>query len=232
MILAAGRGTRLGPLGASVPKVLVEVAGEPLLARHLRHLEGQGVDRVVVNAHHLADRVEAFLAGYRGPLQVCCLIEERLLGTAGGVRNALPLLEPGPFAVVYGDIILDEPLAPLLATHRHASALATLGVHVADDVKGKGVVELDSGGRVIAFLEKAGSGRKPAFISSGIYIVESELVRELPTGMELDFGHDVFPGALDRGLPLFAHRLSRPVIDVGTLEGLALARTQAGTPRG
>ena len=226
MILAAGRGTRLGPLGLTLPKVLVEVAGEPLLGHHFRYLESQGIERVVVNAHHVADQVEAFVALYVGPLGVCCLVEERLLGTAGGVRNALPLLEPGPVAVVYGDVVTNESLAPLLATHARTRALATLAVHEADDVEGKGVVEVDNAGRVTAFVEKGAAVRGPALINSGIYVVERELVAELPTNVELDFGHDVFPSALERGLPISAHRLARPVIDVGTPEGLTLARKQ------
>ena len=57
MILAAGRGTRLGALGRTTPKVLVEIGGQPLLARQLSYLAEAGVERVVVNAHHLAEQI-------------------------------------------------------------------------------------------------------------------------------------------------------------------------------
>src|SRR5688500_16793312 len=113
MILAAGRGTRLGDLGRAIPKVLVEVGGEPLLARHLRYLEGQGVRRVVLNVHHLASQVRAWVHEYPGPLDVICVEEPELLGTAGSVRNALDHLLPGPFLVLYGDVLFDADLSGL-----------------------------------------------------------------------------------------------------------------------
>ena len=232
MILAAGRGTRLGSLGETIAKVLVDVGGEPLLARHLRYLAREGIDRVVINAHHLAEQIEAFVERYRGPLELSCVVEERLLGTAGGVRNALSRLEPGPFVVLYGDVLIDEPLVPVLRTHRESSALATLTVHEADDARGKGAVRVDSRGRITAFLEKGVAERRPALVNSGVYILEAEFAAALPIGMELDFGHDVFPPAIRRGLPIFAHRLTLPVIDVGTPAGLAMARERARTDGG
>ena len=70
MILAAGRGTRLGSLGLSVPKVLVDIGGQPLLARNLDFLARQGVQRVVINVHHLAELVDAFVERYTGPLEI------------------------------------------------------------------------------------------------------------------------------------------------------------------
>lgn len=224
MILAAGLGTRLGNLGRSVAKALIDIGGEPLLGRHLRVLEREGVDRVVINTHHLAGQIEAFVDEYDGPLEVVCVAENRLLGTAGGVRNALPLLEPGPFLVLYGDVLVDEPLGPLVAAHHSSGGIATLAVHGAHDVEGKGVVTFDRTGRVTAFLEKAATAAGTAWINSGIYVIDPDLVSALPTNTPLDFGHHVFPEALRRGQPIYAYRLAAPVIDVGTPAGLEAAR--------
>jgi NDP-sugar pyrophosphorylase family protein len=94
MLLAAGRGSRLRSVEPDVPKVLVEIAQEPLLARQLRYLESQRASRVIVNAHHLADQVLAFADEYRGSLDLVVVVEKELLGTAGGVRNALPKSQP------------------------------------------------------------------------------------------------------------------------------------------
>ncbi len=228
MVLAAGRGTRLGELGKALPKVLLEVGGEPLLARHLAYFEQQGVRRVVVNAHHCAELVEDFLAAYGGPLETRCVVEPELLGTAGGVRNALDALGAEPFAVLYGDVLLDEPLAPLFELHRRERAVATIAVHPADDVEGKGVVELGPGDRVVGFVEKPGADvALPAWINSGLYVLDPALVASLPAGEELDFGRDVLPAAVRRGERVFAHRLAQPVIDVGTPAALELGRRRA-----
>src|SRR5947209_16437241 len=118
MILAAGRGTRLGALGLRIPKALVEIGGEPLLARQLNYLAGAGVERIVVNAHHLANQIVGFVAQRRHPVQVDVSVEPELLGTAGGVRAALDRFdEASPIIVMYGDTIIDAPLRSLVAGH-------------------------------------------------------------------------------------------------------------------
>ena len=223
IVLAAGHGTRLGALGRSIPKVLVPIGGRPLLERQLEYLEREGVSRVVINAHHLASQITSFAARYRGPLQLSCIVEESLLGTAGGVRNALGQLGPGPFLVLYGDVIVDVQLAPLLEFHRRRGAIATLVVHEAESAVGKGVVRVGSHRRVADFEEKTHRETGPALINSGVYVIEPELVASLPAGSAADFGDDVFPRALARGLPIFSYPISAEVIDIGTPDGLALA---------
>jgi NDP-sugar pyrophosphorylase family protein len=227
IILAAGLGTRLGDLGRNEPKVLLDIGGKPILERHLDFLERQGVGRVVINAHHLADRIQRFVEAYRGDLQLVCVVEPRLLGTAGAVRNALSHLEPAPFIVLYGDVLIDESLAPLLRIHREQRAVATIAVHEAESAEGKGVVEVAENGRVTRFVEKASTASGTVLINSGIYILERDLVASVPVGIACDFGHEIFPAALAAGAPIYAARLSSPAIDIGTPEALALARSIA-----
>lgn len=234
MILAAGRGTRLHRLGQSTPKVLIDIGGAPLLERHLHYLEEQGIRRVVINTHHRAESIRQYVEHYRGQLEIILTYEEQLLGTAGGVRNALPYLEPGPFLVLYGDILIDQSVKSLLECHQEQNAQATLAVHEADSSVGKGVLEVDPSGRVTKFTEKATRSSGSALINSGIYILDTNLVAELRPGVPSDFGHDVFPSAVDRGVAIFAVRLACPVIDIGTPHGLLLARlrVEARTPPG
>jgi NDP-sugar pyrophosphorylase family protein len=227
MILAAGLGTRLGELGRSEPKALIDVAGRPLLQRQLEFLERQGVERVVINAHHLASRIVAFAAGYRGSVEVRCVVEPDLLGTAGGVRNALDDLGPGPFLVLYGDVVVHEDLAPLVDHHGCRRPAATLAVYEATSAEAKGVVDVDAEGRVIAFREKPEIGTGSVLINAGLCVVEPALIATLTAGVFADFGQDVFPSALSRGLAIEAVRLVSPVIDIGTPEGLSLAREAA-----
>jgi mannose-1-phosphate guanylyltransferase len=227
MILAAGRGTRLGSIGLTVPKVLLDLGGVPLLRRQLDYLEREGVRRVVVNSHHLGDQIAAFARSYDGPIELFEVRETSLLGTAGGVRHALEHLGDSAFLVLYGDVVVDEPLAGLRSAHVDNHALATIAVYETDEVYGKGTVIVNSRGRVLEFSEKVASPRAPrsALVNAGIYILEPAFIANLPAGRELDFGHDVFPNALGRRLPIFSHRLSRPVIDIGTPEGLERGRT-------
>ena len=106
MILAAGRGTRLGPTSELVPKPLVRVGGRALIDHALDLLGAMGVSRVVVNTHHRAELLEEHLAG-RADLDIAISREKELLDTGGGVRNALPLLDAPVFLVVNADLVWD-----------------------------------------------------------------------------------------------------------------------------
>ena len=230
MILAAGRGTRLGELGRTVPKVLVDVGGEPLLARQIAYLKDNGIERIVINAHHLAEQIEEFVANHPAAADITVVRESELLGTAGGVRNALELLGSEPFVVLYGDVIVAEPIAPIAAAHTSSDACATLTLYRSSDIEGKGTVELESanGGQVIvAFHEKTvAHADRQAYVNAGLYVVDPDLIAGLPAGVALDFGHDVFPDALSRERTLAAHVLQAPVIDMGTPAMLDAARAQ------
>jgi NDP-sugar pyrophosphorylase family protein len=227
MVLGAGRGTRLASMGLTVPKVLVDIGDVPLLGRQVDYLGRHGVGRVVVNAHHLADAIEDFARQYRGAVEVVVVREAHLLGTAGGVRNALGELGDGPFFVLYGDVVVDEPLGPIAEAHAASGAAATVTVYETDDVEGKGTVVVDAHDRVTRFAEKEPDTPVPALVNAGLYVIEPRLLAGLEPGVEADFGHDVFPAALAAGERLMVHRLAEPVIDVGTPEGLALARARA-----
>ncbi len=223
LLLAAGKGTRLGELGRRRPKVLVPIGGRPLLDLHLDHVASEGVERVVINAHHLADQITAHVREHHGSTEVTVLVEPELLGTAGAAINALETLRSDTFFVIYGDVVMFEPLTPLLRAHREAGALATLCVYAYDDVREKGVVEAASDGTITAFAEKDPARIEPGLVNAGLYVVEADLLAGWPKKSFLDFGHDVFPAALNSGQPLHAYRIPRPVLDIGTPRDLARA---------
>jgi N-acetyl-alpha-D-muramate 1-phosphate uridylyltransferase len=105
MVLAAGLGTRMRPYNGQVPKPLVKVGGKALIDYALDRLAEQGVERAVVNVHHLADQIETHLASRRRPNIVISDERSELLGTAGGVIKALPELGDAPFFHVNSDTI-------------------------------------------------------------------------------------------------------------------------------
>jgi MurNAc alpha-1-phosphate uridylyltransferase len=112
VVLAAGLGTRLRPLTEEVPKPLVEVAGVALIDRIFDRLTAAGIKRVVVNTHHLAEKMEAHLAARAPEIEISR--EEELLETGGGVAKAMARLEPSPFYVINGDVLwLDGTLSTL-----------------------------------------------------------------------------------------------------------------------
>ena len=114
MILAAGRGERLRPLTDHVPKPLLEVAGKPLIVRHLESLLVAGIQDVIINVSYLGDAImQALGADWQG-LRIHYSDERGgRLETGGAIVRALPLLGDAPFLLVNGDICTDFPWARL-----------------------------------------------------------------------------------------------------------------------
>ena len=115
MVLAAGLGTRMRPFNGQLPKPLVRVGGKALIDYVLDRLAAQGVERAVVNVHHLADQIERHLAQRRQPKIVISDERGELLGTGGGVVKALPQLGDTPFFHVNSDTIWIDGVKPNLA---------------------------------------------------------------------------------------------------------------------
>jgi N-acetyl-alpha-D-muramate 1-phosphate uridylyltransferase len=113
MVLAAGRGERLRPLTDTLPKPLVPVLGKPLLDHAIDRLAAFGVDRIVVNTHHLGDQIAAHLASRAGP-EIVLSPEATTLETGGGVAHALLLLGQAPFFAVNGDSLWLDGATPAL----------------------------------------------------------------------------------------------------------------------
>jgi MurNAc alpha-1-phosphate uridylyltransferase len=120
MVLAAGLGTRMRPFNGQIPKPLIRVGGKALLDYALDRLADEGVERAVVNVHHLADQIESHLAPRAKPQIVISDERRELLGTAGGVIKALPELGDNPFYHVNSDTIWIDGVKPNLG--RLASA--------------------------------------------------------------------------------------------------------------
>ena len=131
MLFAAGLGTRLRPLTDHVPKALVEVGGVPILERVARRLIEAGADRLIVNVHHFAERVEEYVRSRGGwGVEVVFSPEEGApLETGGGLLQAESLFRgDAPFFLHNADILTDLPLREMYAAHRESGALATLAV--------------------------------------------------------------------------------------------------------
>jgi NDP-sugar pyrophosphorylase family protein len=131
MILAAGLGTRLRPLTNDRPKALVEVAGRTLLEITLSRLRAAGIFQVIVNLHHFADKVIAYLDShnYFG-MKIEISREEILLDTGGGLKKAAYFLQDQsePFLLHNVDVMSNIDLGSMLQFHDRHQALATLAV--------------------------------------------------------------------------------------------------------
>lgn len=185
MILAAGFGTRLRPLTLVRPKPLVPVMGVDLLSYWIHKLHAEGFEAVVVNAFHLADQVVKLVGGRSWPLPVHVRVESKLLGTAGGLRNALNFLGAEPFAVVNGDVICNVSVRDLYEGHLRSGCSVSLLVHdfppfnnvvVQDE---RWVVEFGQGA---VPLGEAGFGEVRMKAFTGIYCLNPGVISIVPLG--------------------------------------------------
>ena len=117
MVLAAGKSTRIAPVGGGVPKPLLAVQGESILVRNVRWLAGAGVRTIWVNLHYRGDLIRAALGdGSVWGVAIRYSEEPTILGTAGGVRKVLSELGH-TFLVVYGDNLVELDLGAFVESH-------------------------------------------------------------------------------------------------------------------
>ncbi len=115
IVLAAGLGTRMRPYNGNIPKPLVAVGGKALIDYALDRLAEAGVERAVVNVHYLAEALERHLASRTRPRIVISDERGMLLGTGGGIANALPKLGDAPFFLVNSDTMWVDGIKPNFA---------------------------------------------------------------------------------------------------------------------
>jgi mannose-1-phosphate guanylyltransferase len=128
-VLGAGMGTRLRPVTDDLPKPLVPIFQKPLVTFAFDHLIAGGVERLIVNTHRLPERFsEIFPDSVYRDRRILFLHEPHLLGTGGGLKNALPHFSGESVVVYSGDVLTDFELAPLLDEHARAGNEVTLAL--------------------------------------------------------------------------------------------------------
>ena len=224
IILAAGLGTRLRPITSTTPKCLVPVNGVPLLEIWLRDCERAGVDSVLVNTHHLAERVQEFVAARRG-LPVTLAYEPSLLGSAGTVASNWSFVAADEsFLVIYADNLTTFPLSDLIAFHATHDRIASMALFRSPNPSACGVVELDSSGLVTGFWEKP-ANPPGNLVNAGLYVFRREVRPYLPASIPADIGTSLMPALTGRamGLPIRDY-----FVDIGTLENYYQAQADYG----
>ena len=219
VILVGGEATRLLPLTYNIPKAMVPVLNTPFLEHVISYLGQHQVGSIVLTQSHLAQAIESYFGdGSQFGVKLSYTIEDTPLGTAGAVKNVEGYLDE-TFLVLNGDIFTDLDITAMIEFHRERKAKATIALTPVEDPTGYGLIETDAKGRVTRFLEKpTWSQVTTNMINAGTYILEPEVLANIPPQVNFSFEHELFPLLLDRGELIYAYPSSAYWMDIGTPE--------------
>ena len=238
LVLTAGLATRFRPLSLVRAKAAVPVAGQPLITRILRQLRAAGITEAVLNLHHLPHTLTRIVGdGSDLGMRVRYSWEMPILGSAGGPRQALPLLGAPTFLIVNGDTLADLDIGAMVAAHRRSGALVTMATVPNEEPQKYGGIVTGAGGMVTGFAKRGSSHSAHHFI--GVQVVEAAAFASLNAGAPYESVAAVYPALIsDHPGSVRAHVCTAAFFDIGTPSdylrtSLLLMRREGGAlPRG
>ena len=217
-ILAGGLGTRLFPVTEKIPKALVEVAGLPFITHQLRLLRSHGIDRVVLCIGHLGSKIQDYLRDNPelGMDVAYSLDGPALLGTAGALRRALPLLGDR-FFVVYGDSYLPCDYQAVDSAHQSSRKEALMTVFRNDGLWEQSNVEY-ANGKIVAYDKKIRTAHM-SHVDYGLGVFSLAAFERVPPESVFDLA-SLYQMLLADG-QLAAFEVAERFYEIGSIEGLA-----------
>ena len=219
VVMAGGEGTRLRPLTSNQPKPMVPIVGKPCMEHIVELLRAHGFEDIVVTLAFMPQAIRGYFgAGETHGVSIRYSVEESPAGTAGSVKLAEHVLEE-PFLVISGDALCDIDLGELVRFHQEKEAVVTIGLKHVDNPLEFGIVVTDADGRVERFLEKPSWGQVfTDTINTGIYVLDPEVLRHIPSDRPFDFSKELFPLLLEMGRPIYGYVAEGYWQDIGNLD--------------
>jgi len=208
-LLAAGLGRRLLPHTANKPKCLIDIGGKPLLSWHVEKLKSFGIDNLIINLFHKGEQIENFLGdGSKWGINIEYVYEKELLGTGGGIGNALSSIGSQPFIVMSGDVWTDFDFSNLSLNE---GSLAHLIMIENPPENPDGDMFLDKGK-----VNSSGEGRSLTF--SGLALIDPQLFIGAKAG-KYDLWKEILLPASEKG-QVSAEVYGGYLVNINTIEDL------------
>jgi len=211
MVLAAGLGERMWPLTEDRAKPSLPLLNRPIIAHTLEHLARHGVKEAVINLHYHPESIRGIVSdGSKLGIKVHYSEEPIILGTAGGLKKAEPLLQgSGSFFMINSDSLTDCDLTAALKKHRESGALATMVLAPLDPKAAYSPVEMDERDRIVRIAGRPAGDPAPGagrYFFTGVHVLEPAIFDSIPAG-KCDINRDVYPPLLnaDRNIRGFVH---------------------------
>ena len=216
--MAGGEGSRLRPLTIGRPKPMVPIVGKPVMEHIIDLLRDHGITEIVATLQYLPGVIQDYFGdGSAFGVDIVYAVEDRPLGTAGSVKNAMQYLDD-TFLVISGDALTDFDIGAIIDFHKRKEAVATLTLYRVPNPLEYGVIITDEDQRITQFLEKPSwSEVFSDTVNTGIYVLNPEVMSLVPDETMYDFSQQLFPQLLEQRQKMFGYVAPGYWCDVGNL---------------
>lgn len=215
IILSAGKGTRVKEVNKELPKLLIPLAGKPMIVWNIELCKKYGIENIAINTHYMADKIKNYLGdGSQFGVKIKYNYEPNLLGTSGALSNFKDFFNES-FVVIYGDIISQLNINKIKEFHKKNKSLATLVVHKTNHPEDSDIVQMNENNMITKVIHKPGNTDFGDLGNAAFYIIEPKIFDYLPEG-ESDFIKDVFPKMISTRESLYGYKTDEFIEDAGT----------------
>ena len=222
VILAGGKGTRLGRFSQTTPKPLIKIGGKPIIEHQILLLRQYGIKNIWILSGYLGWQIKNYCGdGKRWQVKIHQLIESEPLGTAGAIKTLEGRIND-VFLVLSGDVVCNFNIKSLITFHKkHKGSLATIVVHANDHPYDSDLIEIDNNNRVTSILLRKDKRHPKNLLfrnitNSGIFIFSEKIFRCIQKNNKCDLEKDILPQALKFGEAIFAYNTPEYIKDLGT----------------
>lgn len=209
----------MGSLTSDTPKVMLKLAGKPLLQCHIELMKKHDVSEICINLHYLPEKIKTFLGdGRKFGLRIHYNYESELLGTAGALWAFKDVLVED-FFIIYGDVIGIVDIDKWVEFHKTKNADATLIIHRSAHPEDSDIIQIDKDSKIIDFFHKPGHSAFGVMAVAAWHIMTPKVFNYLPPGNS-DLVKDVLPKMLKSGFRLYGYNTDEFLMDAGTPERL------------
>lgn len=218
VIMAGGKGTRLGSISDTTPKLLLALSGAPLIDYLINYLKKNNCENIIICAGYLGDKIKEYVKKNIYGMKITISQEKKPLGTAGALSLIKNLLNE-TFLVFYGDVITTMDIAKLLKFHIRNHADCTVVIRKTDHPRDSNLVSFNKNWLVKRFHFKPHK-KVPSskYGLTAIYMFNPEVLQLLPKTTPLDLEKDFLPILLKHRKKLVCYNTGEFIYDIGTPE--------------
>jgi mannose-1-phosphate guanylyltransferase len=225
LLLAAGKGTRLGKITETIPKPLVKIKNKPVIDFLIKKLINLNVTHILINTHYKNKLIEEYISSTKYDVEISLIYEPELLGTAGTLKHNINTLCSENFIVMHADNYFQDDLESLKHNHliSASNSVLTMGTFSVADPAKFGTVELSDNNTIVSYFEK--DKDSPSKIAnSAIYFMKPEIKNEIKSlnNNENDISLNLIPKLVGK---MKAFPLNGYFYDIGTPENLLIANS-------